>query len=62
MDNTTITIKAKRRLVKFADGADPEVDAPIEVIEREDIFTGAEAEELLQKMNITKGDALNGSN
>lgn len=60
MDVSKITVKAKRRITKFAEGADPEKDQPFEVIEKETVFTGQEALKLLDQFGIKKEDVVNG--
>lgn len=62
MDVSKITVKAKRRITKFAEGADPGKDQPFEVIEKEDVFTGQEALNLLDQLGIKKEDVIDGTN
>lgn len=50
-DINTVTVRASARLKKFAPGADPEKDDPIEVIKTEDVLTGDAAREFLANLN-----------
>lgn len=60
MEAAKVTVTAKRRILKFAEGANPDVDEPIEVIEKEDVLVGEEAVAFLQSLGM--GGAENGSN
>jgi hypothetical protein len=42
-DSTKVQVKAKHKIYKYAEGADPEKDEPVEVIQGETILTGEEA-------------------
>jgi len=51
-DKPAISIKAKRRIEKFNEGQNPETDQPFEVIEKEEVFTGEEAERIMRELGI----------
>jgi hypothetical protein len=54
-DKPAISIKAKRRIEKFNEGQNPETDQPFEVIEKEEVFTGEEAEWIMKELGIKEG-------
>ena len=45
-----ITVKAATKILKYAPGADPEKDEPFEVVEREVVLEGEEAETIIQQL------------
>lgn len=51
-DKPIISIKAKRRIKKFAEGQNPEIDTPFEVIEKEEVFIGEDAEKIMKELGI----------
>lgn len=51
-DRPAISIKAKRRIAKFLEGQNPETDQPFEVIEKEEVYTGEEAERIMKELGI----------
>ena len=53
-DNPNVEVKARYKIAKYAEGTNPEMDAPFEVIEKEEILTGTAAKELLA--GLRKGD------
>lgn len=58
MDVSSVKIKAKRRILKYEEGADPTTDQPFEVVEKEDIFEGDQAVQVLKELGVLN----NGSN
>jgi hypothetical protein len=50
-DPMRVQVKAKRKILKYAEGADPEKDEPVDVIEKEDILTGQEAINFLNQLS-----------
>lgn len=57
-DKTRVRITAKREIHKYAEGAIPGVDAPFEILIKEDVFEGEDAEKILKQIGGTE----NGSN
>lgn len=53
-----LSVKAKRKIVKYAEGADPKTDAPFEIQEEEFTLVGAAAEQLLADMGVNRKEAL----
>lgn len=49
-DKPQVTITAKRHIAKYAEGAVPGVDEPIEIIEKTDVFTGEEALKIIKDL------------
>lgn len=50
-DINAVTVRASARLKKYAPGADPEKDDPIEVIKTEDVLTGDAARKFIENLN-----------
>lgn len=50
-DNPKVTVTASYRILKFAEGANPEIDTPFDVIEKQEIFEGEEAVKILETVN-----------
>lgn len=50
-DNPKVTVTASYRILKFAEGANPETDPPFDVTEKQEIFEGKEAIKILEKVN-----------
>jgi len=51
-DKARLTIKAKTRLKKYAEGVDPIEGQPFEVTENEEVLEGHNAVQLLEALNI----------
>ena len=45
-----ITVRAATKILKYSPGADPERDEPFEVVEREVVLEGEEAENIVQQL------------
>jgi hypothetical protein len=62
-ETTTVTVTETRRILKFAEGANPDVDAPFEIVTQEIVHTGQEAIDILQSYQQlseeVKADATN---
>jgi hypothetical protein len=58
MDKATIKVVAKREIIKYNQGDTPGVDAPFEVLVKEDVFEGEQAVKILKQMGGYK-DAVN---
>ena len=56
--NLEIKVKAMTRILKFAEGQDPEKDEPVAIEEKEIVLTGEEAKKLLEEL----GGEDNGTN
>jgi len=52
VEKPKIQLKEHRRILKYAVGADPSKDKPFEVIEREIVIEGEEAEQLLRMYGV----------
>jgi hypothetical protein len=63
MTNTNLQIKvtAKRKILKFAEGSNPETDEPFEVIELEEIYTGDQAIQIADQYGIFNAEHANQS-
>jgi hypothetical protein len=57
-EQAQIKVTAVSRILKFAEGVEPVEGNEYEVVQKEEIFVGAEAEELLKQMGV-KVDATN---
>lgn len=57
-DANRVTVKARVRILKFAEGADPNTDAPYDIEEKEVVLTGEDAERAIREM----GGNINGIN
>jgi len=55
-DRPRIAITAKRRVLKYAEGTNPETGEPFEVVEKVDIIEGEEAERLLKQLDVEVTD------
>lgn len=51
-EKSPIKVTAKRQIFKYAEGADPEKDAPYEIIDVDQVYEGEEAIELLKRMGM----------
>jgi len=49
-DEPNISVTAKYKILKFAEGADPNKDQPFEVVEKEEVITGEAAIALLNSL------------
>lgn len=49
-----ISITAKRRILKFAEGADPKKDKPFEIIEKKETYEGQQALDIMARMGMHK--------
>jgi hypothetical protein len=54
MDSPTIRIVEKRRILKYAEGADPQNDEPYAIEEKEHVLEGEAARALLINMGVLK--------
>ena len=50
-DIPKVSLKASYRILKYAEGANPKVDTPFEVVEKEEIIEGEEALRLLEQLS-----------
>jgi len=51
-DKPVVTVKVKRRIVKYAEGDTPGVDEPFEIDEKEEVVVGEEAEQVLKELGV----------
>ena len=58
MEEMQLRVTAKRRIAKFAEGANPETDEPYAIEEQEVVLTGDEAKQVLDQMGISQESAL----
>ena len=64
-DGVKLTVTASTKLMKFAVGADPEVDKPFEIIENTVELTGEAAKAALEQANVkinSEGEIINATN
>lgn len=57
-DKPKVRVTAKREIHKYAEGAVPGVDEPFEILVKEDVYEGEDAEKILKQI----GGNENGSN
>lgn len=64
LDLTKVTLTATRQVIKYADGADPSIDAPFEILNHEEVLTGQTAIDYLRSQgpdgNAMADNILNG--
>jgi hypothetical protein len=53
-DKSIVRIKTRRRILKYKEGQNPEVDEPYEVDVKEEILTGEEAERFIKELGGAK--------
>jgi hypothetical protein len=58
-EQASVNVTVSRQIFKYAEGADPAVDDPFEVITENQVLTGQEAIDVINQM---KGEDSNGSN
>lgn len=58
MDASQLSITTKSRIFKYADGADPKKDEPIEVVENEFMLHGQDAVDFLNQHGVSTEEAL----
>ena len=49
-----VTVKVKKRIIKYAKGVEPQKGKPFEIVEREEILRDKQAEELLERLGVRK--------
>lgn len=57
-DPMQLKVTARRKIFKYAEGANPETDEPMAVEEKEVLLTGKDAEEALAEIGMQKEQAI----
>ena len=57
MEQVQLKVKAKRRILKYAEGVNPETDAPFEIQEEEVELTGEDAKRMLEQAGVSIEEA-----
>lgn len=58
-DKAGLSVTATYKIRKYAEGANPDIDAPFEIVERTETFIGEDAVRILQQLT---GGEINASN